>query len=173
MNINKRDLCLPFLDRNDPNSIYKSDTIITPRDIISQIVDTLKQPHTAHHMWVNDEAAAIYTANKQLYNEIAKHVTKDAVSGASSSSDSGSGSGSNKNNMNLKLTKLNDWTLLCVLWKQIRLIWIGYYKNNENNNCLIRFLPKDIVKQIIIITGYQLENLYEGMINALAAANCK
>ena len=32
-----------------------------------------------------------------------------------------------------------------VSWKQERLIWIAYYKNKENEKCLLKRLPKAIV----------------------------
>lgn len=34
-------------------------------------------------------------------------------------------------------------------WKYQRLIWIGYYKNNDNNQCLFNILPKDVIAMII------------------------
>ena len=34
-------------------------------------------------------------------------------------------------------------------WQQERLIWIAFYKNNENEKCLINLFPKDIVKEIL------------------------
>ena len=36
-----------------------------------------------------------------------------------------------------------------VSWSIERLIWMAFYKNEENNECLIAQLPKDIVKRII------------------------
>ena len=34
-------------------------------------------------------------------------------------------------------------------WKIERVIWIGFYKNDKNNECKIDLLPKDIVKVIL------------------------
>lgn len=34
-------------------------------------------------------------------------------------------------------------------WRQQRIIWIGFLKNETNNKCLIKYLPKDIVKLIV------------------------
>ena len=34
-------------------------------------------------------------------------------------------------------------------WLTIRLIWIAFLKNDDNDKCLIKFLPKDVVKYII------------------------
>ena len=36
-----------------------------------------------------------------------------------------------------------------ILWKQERIIWIGYCKNDKNVQCLIARLPKDILKKIL------------------------
>ena len=33
-------------------------------------------------------------------------------------------------------------------WNQARIVWIGFYKNENNPKCLIAKLPKDIVKQL-------------------------
>ena len=38
-------------------------------------------------------------------------------------------------------------------WKLIRLIWIAFYKNEENNACFIDRIPKDVVKHIIKFIG--------------------
>ena len=35
-----------------------------------------------------------------------------------------------------------------ISWEMQRIIWIGYYKNEQNNKCLIALLPKDVVKLI-------------------------
>ena len=34
-------------------------------------------------------------------------------------------------------------------WKIERIIWIAFYKNNTNRKCLLKLLPKDIVKVIV------------------------
>ena len=34
-----------------------------------------------------------------------------------------------------------------------RIIWIGFYKNNENNKCLIKILPKDLIIYILDLLG--------------------
>ena len=36
-----------------------------------------------------------------------------------------------------------------------RIIWIGFYKNNDNNKCLIQTLPKDIIIYILYLLGKQ------------------
>ena len=36
-----------------------------------------------------------------------------------------------------------------------RIIWIGFYKNTENNKCLIKTLPKDLVIYILDLLGKQ------------------
>ena len=35
-------------------------------------------------------------------------------------------------------------------WKIARFIWIAFYKNEENDKCLIKKLPKDIIKNYIL-----------------------
>ena len=34
-------------------------------------------------------------------------------------------------------------------WKQERLLWIGFHKNQYNNQCQLRLLPKDILVTIL------------------------
>ena len=42
-----------------------------------------------------------------------------------------------------------------------RIIWIGFYKNNENNKCLIKTLPKDLIIYILDLLGKQsMKNPY-------------
>ena len=36
-----------------------------------------------------------------------------------------------------------------------RVIWIGFYKNDENNKCFINKLPKDLVIHILELAGKQ------------------
>ena len=36
-----------------------------------------------------------------------------------------------------------------------RIIWIGFYKNTQNNKCLIKTLPKDLIIYIIYLLGKQ------------------
>ena len=36
-----------------------------------------------------------------------------------------------------------------------RIIWIGFYKNAENNKCLIKTLPKDLIIYILDLLGRQ------------------
>ena len=36
-----------------------------------------------------------------------------------------------------------------------RIIWIGFYKNTENNKCLIKTLPKDLIIYILYLLGKQ------------------
>ena len=36
-----------------------------------------------------------------------------------------------------------------------RIIWIGFYKNNENNKCVIKTLPKDLIIYILCFLGKQ------------------
>ena len=34
-----------------------------------------------------------------------------------------------------------------------RIIWIGFYKNNDNDQCLIKMLPKDLLMHILCLLG--------------------
>ena len=45
--------------------------------------------------------------------------------------------------------------LLCGFkWEIIRIIWIGFYKNDNNNDkCFIATLSKDLIKHIIKFIG--------------------
>ena len=36
-----------------------------------------------------------------------------------------------------------------------RIIWIGFYKNKDNDKCLIQTLPKDLVVHILHFLGKQ------------------
>ena len=36
-----------------------------------------------------------------------------------------------------------------------RIIWIGFYKNTQNNKCLIKTLPKDLIIEILYFLGKQ------------------
>ena len=38
-------------------------------------------------------------------------------------------------------------------WEKERIIWIGFYNNDDNEKCLIRLLPKDIVFSILQFLG--------------------
>ena len=40
-----------------------------------------------------------------------------------------------------------------VEWSQTRLIWIAFYKNQKNKQCLIPKLPKAVVKNILGFAG--------------------
>ena len=61
-----------------------------------------------------------------------------------------------------KLLILNDKNYfalnICINYiesKIERIIWIGFYKNNENNKCLIKTLPKDLIIHILDLLGKQ------------------
>ena len=38
-------------------------------------------------------------------------------------------------------------------WTTERMIWIAFYKNNENDQCLINKLPKDLIIYILVLLG--------------------
>ena len=44
-------------------------------------------------------------------------------------------------------------------WDIVRVLWIGFYKNDKNDDCLIHSLPKDIVKHIFTFLGVLKENV--------------
>lgn len=39
-------------------------------------------------------------------------------------------------------------------WKMSRILWIGFYKNLQNDYCLIYLLPKDLIKYILSFNGF-------------------
>ena len=133
-------ISIPCIDEWDCNEN-------TPRDIIEEIIDSLKQPCTASFTWMNQTAAAIFYSNKKLYNEIARDYTKKYAM-------------NNKDNLQSSMKFDINWKEYCVAWKQIRVIWIGYHKNNNNNHCLITLLPKDIVKKIVDIAGFHVRQTH-------------
>ena len=147
MNINKKGIISIPLHGDDAEFEWKH-KIHTPRDIIKEIVDTLKQPHTPSCRCMNEMAAMIFNTSEKLYNEIAKDYTQKFAINGKIISDKDKNKFAN-----------NDFDMkgYCVSWKQIRLIWIGYHKNNNNNDCFISLLPKDIVKKIIDIAGLHVD----------------
>ena len=38
-------------------------------------------------------------------------------------------------------------------WGRERILWIGFYQNNDNNQCLMKRLPKDVLKYILSFIG--------------------
>ena len=48
--------------------------------------------------------------------------------------------------------------LHCVKWDIIRIIWIGFYKNDNNDKCLLNLLPKDVIKHIVKFVGITKRN---------------
>ena len=38
-------------------------------------------------------------------------------------------------------------------WKYQRLLWIAYFQNDKNNQCLLSLLPKDVINHIIKMIG--------------------
>ena len=38
-------------------------------------------------------------------------------------------------------------------WNVERIVWIGFYKNNENNQCFIHQLPKDLINYVFKFLG--------------------
>ena len=34
-------------------------------------------------------------------------------------------------------------------WEMERILWIGYYQNNDNGLCMIKLLPKEIVNYLV------------------------
>ena len=43
-------------------------------------------------------------------------------------------------------------------WKQERLIWIGFFQNDNNDNCLIDQLSKDLILYILYLLGNRKPN---------------
>ena len=44
---------------------------------------------------------------------------------------------------------IDDWPVSPIEWDNERIIWIAYFKNNNNNHCLINKLSKDVVKYML------------------------
>ena len=40
-------------------------------------------------------------------------------------------------------------------WGRERILWIGFYQNNNNDQCLTKILPKDVLKYILSFIGKQ------------------
>ena len=38
-------------------------------------------------------------------------------------------------------------------WDIVRIVWIGFYKNDFNNNCFFNLLSNDLIKHIIKFIG--------------------
>ena len=51
-------------------------------------------------------------------------------------------SGVNYGNGNFKVECITEWNY-------VRLLWIGYYKNDENDECFVKKLPKDVLLYVI------------------------
>ena len=47
----------------------------------------------------------------------------------------------------------------CIEWKIVRLIWIGFYNNENNDKCLIKTLPKDIIKLVVSFLGRVVDEI--------------
>lgn len=40
-------------------------------------------------------------------------------------------------------------------WHTTRILWIGWSKNRDNNQCFIKILPKDVLKYILSFIGME------------------
>lgn len=40
-------------------------------------------------------------------------------------------------------------------WDTTRILWIGWHQNRDNNQCLIKILPKDVLKYILSFVGME------------------
>ena len=47
-------------------------------------------------------------------------------------------------------------------WNIERILWIGFYKNDKNDTCLIKNLPKDVV--LFILQFLSLRNICDAVI---------
>lgn len=53
-----------------------------------------------------------------------------------------------------KYFKLNIYNRTNIMdWRRERILWIGFYQNHDNNQCLIKILPKDVLKFILSFIG--------------------
>ena len=48
-----------------------------------------------------------------------------------------------------------------IKWNDIRLVWIGFYKNDNNIQCVINLLSEDVIRYIIKFIGFR-SNMKEG-----------
>ena len=110
------------------------------RHIIEEIRDLFDQPFNPWQAGFDDQAFNLYHENNQLYKKYATVYTKLFA----------------KDNVGPKFASRKvDQSIVdyfdnyCVEWQQLRVFWIGYYKNIQNNKCLITKLPKDIVETIL------------------------
>ena len=46
-----------------------------------------------------------------------------------------------------------DVYIYYIEWDVERIIWIAFYKNNENNQCFVHQLPKDLIKHVLKFLG--------------------
>ena len=62
------------------------------------------------------------------------------------------------NGQNIAVVHENSYCLFNILKDYVsshieRIIWIGFYKNDSNNMCLINKLPKDVILYILYLLG--------------------
>ena len=126
-------ICIPHLQNDGWNPQFRT------RDIIQQTIELLIKPNLSNPFLLDHttETKLIqYSENRELFTIIAMEYTKQYARNIEAIT--------NKDNYK---HIFKEPTI--VKWKQIRQVWIAFYKNDKNNNCLIHLLPKDIVKSII------------------------
>ena len=52
-----------------------------------------------------------------------------------------------------------------ITWSSERIIWIAFYKNDKNDKCLIKQLPKDVIHFIIGFLGVATQVMFENLSN--------
>ena len=52
----------------------------------------------------------------------------------------------------------------CIEWNVFRLIWIGFYKNENNEKCFIPSIPKDVLIHIMSFLGTLLFSKWNAII---------
>ena len=130
-------ICIPIIFDNSWDHKYHG-----IKDMIHEICDLFVEPCMPYLCLENEFAWELYYDNKKLYQLYARACTKKFAKDKK------------ENNIYFNVKKnsrsnfehVSNWY---VEWKQLRVFWIGFYKNVKNKQCLIHRLPKDIVKHIL------------------------
>ena len=144
VNISNRGMmCIPLHSDWKP---YKH----TARDIIIEIQDLFDMYKGCHPnaSWCLD-ALILYLSHRAFYGQYAKLCTQKFAQKVKK----------DPNESDVLFEKMFDrrdfeeelkfLTNLYVSWDQLRIFWIGYYKNSENDKCFVDCLPKDIIQKIL------------------------
>ena len=115
------------------------------RDLIMEVRELFDEP--LHEAYFYEEVWMLYCTNKKLYEKYARLCTKKFAKINNNDID-------DDDSININVGKgvvniVDYFDNLHVEWNQLRLFWIGFYKNTDNDKCFIAKLPKDIVDKIL------------------------